>query len=138
MIYKKPNYDKMRKNVQYRINRAMETSANSTLKLMKTRIKRGVNHKGGKFKSLSKDYQDYKKDQGKLQMFEFSGDMLRSLKTKVKKTKDSARIIMDFDDSNENEKAYQNIYTHKRDFMQVSDKEIDRIVRKIEKELLHI
>ena len=43
-----------------------------------------------------------------------------------------------FDDATENKKAYNNIHIHKRDFFELSDKEIDKVVDKISDSLINL
>lgn len=135
-ITKKPNYKKIKKDLNLKVYKALETSGTSTILALKKRIKKGVDAKGGKFKSLNAKYKGRKSKLGKKAMFEFTGDMLRSITHKGDQNKNSIKLY--FDDGNENNKAYYNIYIHNRDFFELSDKEIKKIEDRISNSLINL
>ena len=129
------NSKKIKKGINKRVYKALETSGNSTILALKKRVKRGADADGAAFKSLSKATLASKSSRGKRAMFEDSGAMLRSITHKAKKN-NSMKLY--FDDGDENDKAHYNIYIHKRDFFQLSDKEIDKVVEKISDSLINL
>lgn len=133
----KSNFDakKINKGISNKVYKALETSGTSTILALKKRVKRGADADGVAFKSLSKETLARKSARGRKAMFEDSGDMLRSITHKTKKTNS---IKLYFDDANENKKAYNNIYIHKRNFFELSDKEIDKVVEKISNSLINL
>jgi len=134
-IKKTPDFKKIKKNVDKKIYKALQTSGNMTILALKKRVKRGVDSKGGQFKSLDKTYQKRKAKVGKKAMFEYSGDMLRSITHETKK-KNILRFY--FDDGDENDKAHYNINKYKRDFFELSDKEIGKIKDRISNSLIDL
>jgi hypothetical protein len=136
----KSNFDakKINKGISNKVYKALETSGTSTILALKKRVKRGADADGVAFKSLSKETLARKSARGRKAMFEDSGDMLRSITHKTKKTKKTNSIKLYFDDANENKKAYNNIYIHKRNFFELSDKEIDKVVEKISNSLINL
>ena len=135
-IKKTPNYKKVKKDINKKVYKALETSGTSTILALKKRIKKGVDAKGGKFKSLNAKYKGIKSKLGKKAMFEFNGDMLRSITHKGDQNKNSLKLY--FDDGNENNKAYYNTYINKRDFFELSDKEIKKIEDRISDSLINV
>ena len=133
-IKKTVNFDKLKKDVSRRVDKAFATVGNFTVLRLKKRIKKGIDDRGNRFKPLNAEYRKLKSQRNKEAMFEFSGDMLRSMTHKAK----GSSVKIYFDDASENNKAYQNIYIHKRDFMLLSKKEIDDIIDKIENALGNI
>jgi len=134
-VKKTPNFKKIKKNINLKIYKALETSGNSTIIALKKRVKRGADANGAAFKSLSKETLARKSKRGRKAMFEDTGDMLRSITHKAKKDN---TLKLYFDDANENKKAYNNIYIHKRDFFELSDKEIKKIEDKISDSLINL
>jgi len=133
-IRKQPNWNRLQKDIERKVDKAFATAGNYTVLALKKRVKKGIDEKGNRFRALTPKYRQLKSSRNKEAMFEFSGDMLRSMTHKAK----GSSVKIYFDDSNENRKAYQNIYIHKRDFMQLSKKEIEEIISKIEKALANI
>jgi len=122
------NFDKLKKDFNKRVYKALETSGNSTILTLKKRIKKGVNAKGSQFKSLNKTYKASKAKRGKIAMFELEGDMLRAI---THETKKNNILRFYFDDEDMNKRAHYNIDKHKRDFFELSDKEVNKIQNRI-------
>lgn len=133
-VKKQPNFKKIKDGINKKVYKALETSGNLTILALKKRVKRGSDADGAAFKSLSKETIARKSKLGRKSMFEDSGDMLRSITHKTKKN----NLKLYFDDANENKKAYNNIYIHKRDFFELSDKEINKVVDKISDSLINL
>jgi len=125
------SFDKIKKDFNKKVYKALETSGNSTILVLKKRIKKGVNADGGGFKDWDKTYLARKAKRGKLAKFELSGDMLRSLVHETFKKNGNNGLRFHFDDGDENDKAHYNINNHKRDFMDLSNKEIKKIQDRI-------
>ena len=132
---KRPDFKKVKKNLNLKIYKALQTSGNTAIVSLKKRVKRGADADGAAFKSLSKETLARKAKRGRKAMFEDTGDMLRSITHKA--TKDNV-LKLYFDDANENKKAYNNIYIHKRDFFELSDKEIKKIEDRISDSLINL
>ena len=136
-MLKMPDYKAIKKGINKKVYKALETSGTSTILALKKRVKRGADADGVAFKSLSKSTLADKAKRGRKYMFEDSGDMLRSITYKTKKG-GSPKLLFHFDDANENKKAYNNINIHKRDFFNLSDKEINKVVDKISDSLINL
>ncbi len=139
-VKKQPNFKKIKDGINKKVYKALETSGTSTIAFLKKRIKKGVNAKGGRFRELKpetiKSKMRSKKKKGDLTMFEFSGDMLQSITHKTSQKNNSLKLY--FDDADENKKAHYNIENHKRDFFELSDKEIKRIEDRISDSLINL
>ena len=134
-IKKKPNYKQIKKNLNLRVYKSLQTSGNSTILALKKRIKAGKDAKGGSFKPLKDQTLKRKAKRGRRFMFEDEGKMLRAI---THETKDNNVLRFYFDDSDENDKAHYNIFTHKRDFFRLSDKEIKKIEDRISDNLINL
>lgn len=133
-VVKTLNIKAKAKAIDKAINKGLSLSGYGAINAMKKRIKKGTNADGGSFKPLNKTYAARKKDLGKKAMFEYSGEMLRSITFETKKKSDNNILRIRFDDNDMKKRAKLN-YLQGRKFFELSDKEEQKILSNVKKEI---
>lgn len=133
-ITKKPNLTKKQKQISSSIEKAIELSGTGIINAFKKRIKSGTNDTGGRFKQLDPTYKTYKQAKGKNAMFEFSGDMLRSLTYKRISKGEDEYLRIYFDDNDMLKRASYN-YQNGRKFMYLNKSEENILYKNLKKEI---